>query len=70
MIEDWDKHLGASRATFLFDSTVAFDGSNVYRGECDASHKSIPGPGKGAGPNNGANKGAEKDGIAMAYSVV
>ena len=42
----------------------------MFIGGCDASHKTIPGPGKGAGPNNGANKGAEKDGIAMACSVV
>jgi hypothetical protein len=78
VIEDWDKHLGTSIATFLFDRTLwrLMHGSNVYRGECDASHKTIPGldkgarPNNGAGPNNGANKGAEKDGIAMACSAI
>lgn len=56
VIENWDKHLEASIATFVFDRTVAFDGSPVYRGECDASHK--------------INKGAEKNGMAMTCSAV
>lgn len=38
VIEEWDKPLGVSIGIFLFDRTIAFDGSNVYRGESDASH--------------------------------
>lgn len=40
VIAEWDKPLGLSISSFLFDQTVAFDGSKV-RGESDASHNKI-----------------------------
>jgi hypothetical protein len=37
VIEDWNSSLGASFGTTLYKRGVTFDGSPLYRGECDAS---------------------------------
>lgn len=37
VIEDWDNSLGASFGTTLYKRGVTFDGSPLYKGECDAS---------------------------------
>ncbi|PAN38066.1 hypothetical protein PAHAL_7G143800 [Panicum hallii] len=36
--ENWSEPLGVSIGIFVFDRTMSFDGSHVYRGECDASY--------------------------------
>ncbi|PUZ47107.1 hypothetical protein GQ55_7G136300 [Panicum hallii var. hallii] len=36
--KNWSEPLGVSIGIFEFDHTMSFDGSDVYRGECDASY--------------------------------
>jgi hypothetical protein len=38
MIENWSETPGVSIDIFVFDRTMSFDGSDVYKGECDASY--------------------------------
>ena len=64
VIEDWDKPLEMSIGIFSFDRTMAFDGSDVYRGESDASFFSPKERSNASGNKNDNNKKPGRMGMA------